>query len=727
MRISHKIQWIGFISTAIASLTIGATSYFEARNQLLENLETSLSERLENQSQALHSYVLNIQEDLALFSNTPSIQSALTEFSRGWDETKSPQQTLQAQYITNNPNPVGQKEKLDQTDISSPYGQVHSKYHPWFRQLRQQRGYYDIFLVSTQGNIVYTTVKEKDFATNIFQGPYKDTGLGDAVRKAATPAKEKMQYFSDFKSYAPSNGAPAGFIATPVQGTDGRITGVLAFQLPIDRLNTIMDSSKGLGQYGQNYVVGKDLLMRSDSRFSKTSTILAQKVDTLQAKSALNGESGIIQSVDYRGQAVLAAYKPITFMGAQWALIAEVNWEEATTPLTHTRNRIIELVALVWVVVGGIGLAVSRTITRPMKTIVEAMHKLEHGNKKFSVPHLDRADEVGEMAQALQTFKQHALEADKIAAIKIAEQEKQLIKQRTTEQLIKTFEHKITEALSTVTSASTQLHKTAEAVTSTVTTTSQKSNIVSRASEQTSQNVQTVATATGQLAAAIKEISQQVANSTTVAKDAVVKTESADSTVQKLSSAAVKIGEILDLISDIAEQINLLALNATIESARAGEAGKGFAVVASEVKTLASQTARATEEISEQISNIQHVAKDVVGVINTIKDTIRTINDISSSVAAAVEEQDVTTKEIAANMQTAAGSVHEVSENIKEVQTSSTEADDAAKQVVTAAQSLGVQAEALHKEIVSFLEGIRGQEAADSISEEKEEGEEEAA
>ena len=709
MKISHKVQWIGVISTVIASVTMGLSGYYQVRERLLNELKTELSEILENRTQALEEYIHSIQRDMVILTETPSLTDAVAAFSHAWEVSgENPGKQLRERYTEKGHEAAGD---------DTPYGQAYGKYSPWLQTFSQQHGYEDILLLDAVGNVVYSVRNGENFARNVWADNKNNTDLANTFYHAMQSSQKGTQYFIDFKPYAFAGNAPTSFVATPVI-RNGRSVGAVIFQLSVDQINAIFTNPLGLGDYSQSYLVGQDLLMRSNARFSEENTVLTQQVDTPQVHAALEGKSGVVESTGYNGEKVLAGFRPFTVMGIQEAMVAEIDLDKAMVSLVKFRNRLIGSMLVVMVLIGGIGLLVSRSITQPVKIIVDAMNKLGHGNKKFAVPFLEREDEIGEMAKALQTFKQHALEAEKVAAMKEAEQQQKIERQERVASLIGNFDSKVRETLGTMTTASSALHNTAEEVTSMAANTNYKSANASRASEQTSQNVQAVAAATEELASAIKEIAKQVANSTTVTKDAVLKTESADNTVQKLSDAAVKIGEVIDLISDIAEQINLLALNATIESARAGEAGKGFAVVASEVKNLASQTAKATEEIAEQIGNIQHVAKDVVAVINAIKTTIVTINDISSSVAAAVEEQDATTKEIASSMQVAAGSVHEVSENIQGVQTSSNQADEAAKQVASAAQTLTVQASALNEEISHFLTEIRQKEDRGEVNSE---------
>ncbi|WP_119681483.1 methyl-accepting chemotaxis protein [Indioceanicola profundi] len=346
-------------------------------------------------------------------------------------------------------------------------------------------------------------------------------------------------------------------------------------------------------------------------------------------------------------------------------------------------------------------------IVASLSAMTTAMGRLAAGDNTVDVPGTDRTDEVGAMAEAVLVFKRNAIERLRLEAEQAEQREARERRLRTQEQLIARFEASVATTLKTVASAATELDGTAKSMSSIAAEASRQASASAAAAEQTSANVQTVASAAEEMSASIREIAQQVARSNSIAGQAVRETERTDETVRGLSAAASQIGDVIKLIQDIAAKTNLLALNATIEAARAGEAGKGFAVVASEVKALANQTARATEEIGQQIAAMQEVSSEAVTAIQAIGRTITSINDAASAIAAAVEEQHATTDEISRNVQQAAAGTREVSTNIVQATQSAAETGAAAQQVMGAAAELSRQSEGLRADVERFLDGIR--------------------
>ncbi len=368
---------------------------------------------------------------------------------------------------------------------------------------------------------------------------------------------------------------------------------------------------------------------------------------------------------------------------------------------------LLSVLALLIIVTAWITVKIISSITKPLTAIASSMEKLAGGDLDVRVTSMWRRDEVGTLARALQVFKDKMIEARDLNA---AQEEARRAKETRDEKrdtLSRAFEANADSMAQALAKAAAGMEATARSMSATAEETNQKTVTVAAAAEQASLNVHTVASAAEELYSSIEEIGRHVTKSSDIARRAVEDARRTDATVQRLAEMAQKIGEVVDLIKNIADQTNLLALNATIEAARAGDAGKGFAVVASEVKSLANQTAKATEDITDQISHIQAATKDAVDAIRGIGDVIGEISHIAVTLAAAIEEQGAATQEIARNVHEAAGGTKEVTENIASVKQATATTGTAATEVLSAANQLTQQAERLTSEVNTFISGLK--------------------
>jgi methyl-accepting chemotaxis protein len=357
-------------------------------------------------------------------------------------------------------------------------------------------------------------------------------------------------------------------------------------------------------------------------------------------------------------------------------------------------------ILFVWLYVG-------RNILRRIRSLQRSMQLLSDGDLESEVYQSHQHDEIASMANSLQVFRESMIEARALTADQDKDRVAKSERASRMEARIVEFETTVRSALESLQTAASSMQTTAQSMSATADQSSALVSAVASAAEETSVNVQTVSSGTEELSSSISEIGRQVVASAEIARKAVDEAGATDATMQGLADNAARISVVVDLIQTIASQTNLLALNATIEAARAGDAGRGFAVVASEVKSLANQTAKATDEIRQQIVSMQTVTNSAVGAIRNISDTISEINDVTTAIAAAVEEQGAATREIARNIQHAAGGTSEVSSNIIGVSSASTEAGTAASEVLNASGSLRREADVLRAEIDAFLENIR--------------------
>jgi methyl-accepting chemotaxis protein len=411
------------------------------------------------------------------------------------------------------------------------------------------------------------------------------------------------------------------------------------------------------------------------------------------------------------------AITPLITNSTEEMRAARIEIGERFTRMNHEANASIGSTIVMEEIVAGAAMVlgllsaflIARGIIGPLSGLTSGMKELAGGNFGVVLPGLDRKDEVGDMAQAVETFKVRAegrareeaeakIERDQVAA---TQRKADMVK------LANDFEAAVGEIVETVSSASAELEASANTLSSTAVRSQELTTMVAAASEEASTNVRSVASASEEMTSSVNEISRQVQESARIANEAVDQARLTNDLVGELSQAAGRIGAVVELINNIAGQTNLLALNATIEAARAGEAGRGFAVVASEVKALAEQTAKATGEIGQQITSIQAATQGSVAAIKEIGLTIGRISEISSTIAAAVEEQGAATQEISRNVQQAAQGTQQVSSNITDVQRGASETGSASSQVLSAAQSLSGDSNRLKREVGKFLNSVR--------------------
>jgi len=493
-------------------------------------------------------------------------------------------------------------------------------------------------------------------------------------------------------SISPSTGVLVMLVSAPVRvGSD--LVGAVGANLSLGAVSAFLKSLK-LDMKGFVFLVDSD-------------GIVLVHPDPEKVMKPLGGAFRVDQAGVQQGEHEIVSFVQIPV--TKWYVGVSIDRDDAFASLRSYQTWVVVLTAAILaLILALLGVLLVRLVAGPVRRITASMAQLANGDVSVAIPFGSRSDEIGEMARTLEVFRENLIQNDRLNREQTEMKARsEAEKQAAMNQMANEFERNVKGIVQTVSSAATELQATAQSMAGTADETSRRSGAASAASEQASGNVNTVAAAAEQLSASIAEIGRRVAESSMITTQAVAETERTNSQIQALAEAAQRIGDVVRLINDIASQTNLLALNATIEAARAGDAGKGFAVVASEVKSLANQTARATEEIGAKVGEMQSATSQSVDAVINIGRTIGKVNEIATLIAAAMEEQGAATQEIARNVQQAAASTSEVSSNIGGVSAAAKETGVASGDLLQAAGELSQQSETLLAQVDGFIAKIR--------------------
>ncbi len=434
MRISLKLPLIVVGCALAAALAVGWFAYRSAEDELHRAATDRLMALSESRHAALQQYFRTVAEDIELIAASTPVSAGLMDLTAAFgnfDQSNRFQVESRLRDIFPTKKPAGDRETLRAIDDPAffEYFRYHRQHHRWFATLLRVRGYYDVFLVTARGDVVYTGVKESDFGSNLMTGEFRDTAIAAIFRRAMSkPDGVDLTVFTDFTRYAPSDNAPAAFVARRIKAR-GRVIGVLMLQLPIRRINDVMQVTAGMGDTGETFLVGPDRLMRSDSRFKNTGKVLDQPVDSSAVDRAFDGKVGVTEAKGYRGRPVLSAFRPFRFASLNWAIMAEIDLEEIYRPIVDLRGHLTHIVLIIVVVVSIMGFLFARTIAAPLGFVGAAMQRFGERRMVVDLPQADRRDEIGDIArvfgQVSHEIESH-LEKVRTAEAEAAEKEAEL-------------------------------------------------------------------------------------------------------------------------------------------------------------------------------------------------------------------------------------------------------------------------------------------------------------
>lgn len=687
------------LSAVTTTVTVAAISGHSVALDMEESKIIAVADRTYESLMELWS---EIETDGTLKAESSLTREALQTLDAAFRSDPMAPQILKRAYIDNNPHEAGKKHLMDSGHSGvAAYDDAHARFHPEFRRFNERMGYYDVFLVNSRGDVVYSNFKETDFADNLLTGPLKTEGIGETF---AAIMSTSQPFGSDMAAYSPSAGAAAAFWGAPVKDELGSIIGAFIIQIPTHKIEGILNAYVSEGGTSEAYLITKEDRYITQPRLAQDTAVLSEVSTNIRFGDASNE---ILSTRDRVGEEAIAIKKDVDFFGQDWALIFKVNTSEATTYVNRMFSFILAASAVVIVVSMVMAQLFARSLVKPIRALNEATSAMSSGRRDLVIPETQRADEIGSISKSLHRFQTSLKQGEAAQRDQADAQEEKLRHQERINAEIQKFREdraaltiEIGSKLREISSFSRDLSDATKKVTNNIT-------VIEQASGTTMETMNTVASAAEELSASVSEINQR----TQTSRDRIQATENLvekiNSDIAHLEGYVNGISDIATLIQGIATKTSLLALNATIESARAGEAGKGFAVVASEVKDLSAQTATATHDIAKQIDQVREATNVSVESINSITENFGTLKSELMNIINAVDTQAQATAEIAKSASIANEQARTNRSSVVEVSAMVTQSDRGSEQVKKQTEELLALVSHLDERTEEFFREIR--------------------